>query len=443
MEQVLVADIINKEVVYSTTNLEAACQLQYGTQQFFEISKLEPPMAPMDIHDTIKKVDATIDVVKGCLKFGMLLAPPPFNVTCAAIAGLGSLIQSGLKFVPGKEDPVKKKIMELVEQIDKLDEKTKARFDDLKSFITENNFSVEIINEIATQKKFMIDCITFCTPHSIQNFKEAYEQNTPITMIYTLMSLLEQKSTNPLFMAMAAEKLKTTVVFHKWEDTIKAVTGEIKLLEAFACGLLKNNEQYHCEIILERSEEIYDAMKIWRKEYEIVDWDQMTEHIKDYLKFNWRLSNSEKADEIKKKIEAIADKDAFYIIVCDHRKSFDENRLWYKDVIDNKQLIVIKDCGGANCFIYCSKKANTVVMKSLEAMKKDVQSYINRKFSGKLTEKLVAKPIPNAGFILLIGDLKEEIRVANFKRYEDGPGWYTYYYDFGGPVARRLLVGYI
>lgn len=213
----IVSDRIGSEVVYSTTCFENGFRAADGSHTFFEISK-EPIRQPQLVTGVyasraVDCVNASLTVIEGCLAVGMVFTSPPVSIIFGALAGVGALIQAGLSFIPDEPDPLEEKLEFLTQKIEELDGKIKARFDDMKSFITENKFSEQIISEVATLKKFLRDCLASYTAESIQNFENAYYQSTPLDMTYTLLSLLSQKTTNPLVMALDKEAKKARATF--------------------------------------------------------------------------------------------------------------------------------------------------------------------------------------------------------------------------------------
>uniref|UniRef100_A0A1I7TVT4 CHAT domain-containing protein n=1 Tax=Caenorhabditis tropicalis TaxID=1561998 RepID=A0A1I7TVT4_9PELO len=436
---ILVADATGKQVLFSVP-----CSQSFeGSQLLIELSQLEIPQ-PVGFFDWIRYIDGTIDVLKGCFRIGAFIYPPG-AVVFQCLVGAGSALQAGMKFVKNDTDPVDDKLKELSKTIHDVEKQLHANFDDLKAFITETEFTGDIIGETSSLMRHLRSCLKRMDQRSRENFRAAYEKKTPLSLAYSMISLLELSSTNPLVMSMAQEKAKTKATFKKWEDIILGVLGELMTIEAFASGLLKKENQYDFNRIMEKTQEVSEYIEKWR--FEIGKdqgyWQHLKEDLKGFLEKNSNLSLAERADAIKGELEKYLTNDAFYISV--HYAWDHENWGWMNTKAGEDQFIHLNGYGphNLNTFVYRSKLANTVEIEKLEEMRIKVQAFKTEAFKDKMPQALLDDPIPNAGFTILYGKLMEEIRSANCPRREFGPGWWTYNFDFGGPDKRRLFVGYL
>lgn len=85
-----------------------------------------------------------------------------------------------------------------------------------------------------------------------------------------MRSFLENKTTNPLIMAMAAEKVKTKATFNKWKDIILGIIGEYVFIETFASGLFEKDD-YNSKKIAKQYEEIEEILKEWEDGYKVIE----------------------------------------------------------------------------------------------------------------------------------------------------------------------------
>uniref|UniRef100_A0A1I7TVU0 DUF1269 domain-containing protein n=1 Tax=Caenorhabditis tropicalis TaxID=1561998 RepID=A0A1I7TVU0_9PELO len=440
MEGILVADTVGREVVYTTTCYEEDFKFTNGTQVFLQISKIPPgPEGPQGPHgevypaeaqDAVRIVDGVLNIVTGSLAIGMVFTPPPVNLVLGIFAGLGGLISAGLKFIPGKPDPVKEKLELLKKKIRELDTKIMARFGEMKAFITENKFSIEIIGEVATLKKFMNDVLSLLNDGSIRNFREAYHQNTPLDIAYTLMSLLAQRSTNPMAMAMEKNKDKQEETFNTWKNIIETIVGDLMFLEGIACGMLKDKDMQDCESLIEVSNEIYQSIDHWKDHYVNTAWNEFKITLPAYLKNSTHLNNAQKADNIKLQLERACPEYSFYICVMNQKKGGKDH---YTKCGDPNELIELDDTGLCGAFVYRSRKGKNMANSEYEKTKKDVKYLIDPKHNylhktpAEFTEEALdwKKLVRTDGLIKLIdNNLNLAIRSANCPDHEWGPGWW-------------------
>uniref|UniRef100_A0A1I7TVT0 Crystaline entomocidal protoxin n=1 Tax=Caenorhabditis tropicalis TaxID=1561998 RepID=A0A1I7TVT0_9PELO len=397
MDTILVAGSPNKEVVYSTTCFHQVYQQIDGSQLVIELVQLGDLPQPVSFVDWIPYLDAALDIVKGCLKIGAFVYPPT-AIVLLPLAAVGSLIQVGLKFVP-QPDKVGEKLKELEKTIFEVEKKMKATFNDLRSFVTETEFTADIINETAVLMRLMRNCLKQADEDAIANFREEYEKKSPLSLAYDMISLLELRSTNPLIMAMATEKIKMKHTFQKWEDTITGLLGQF------------TDEQY---------------------------WEEMKRYMGEPLR-DPHVSNAVKAQWIKEKLDTYLTNDAFYVIVYDkYENSYQFNKT---AKANDNQFIEMSNYGTGNghAMIYRSRLANSVDEDRMGDMRKKVEAF-NTSFEE--LQRMDWTSIPNAGLVLLIGTINEVILFSNCPKFEKGPGWYSGYFYYGGPTHRIMLAGF-
>uniref|UniRef100_A0A1I7UE59 Peptidase_M13_N domain-containing protein n=1 Tax=Caenorhabditis tropicalis TaxID=1561998 RepID=A0A1I7UE59_9PELO len=359
------------------------------------------------------------------------------------VAGVGEIIKGILSFVPSAENPMVQQMKDLTETLKKLGDKVSANFDEMKIYVAEINFFVRITSPTYVLMRYMIDCIDHPGPDSKENFRNAYLRHPPMKLVYNLMSYLDHDSTNPLRLAMDAEKVKTRATFNKWEDIILRIMGQFMFIEAFANGILEIKSKDNFDLLIDRTEEIIDKMDDWKQEY-MADrnyWDELRAVLPKWLNENAKLSNTDKADAIKARLEAYLTGDAFYVAVYDHYRN--HVNYWADDKAPAGQFINCFGPGGGNTFVYRSDMVHQTTWYELHKFQERVQNYINDDGKNVILQQLKEKPIDMAGMTKVIGGLNEQIRAVNFARHEKGPGWWTEPHNFGGPARRRLLVGYL
>lgn len=246
------------------------------------------------------KVGKVIDLSSRFLELGKLVFKD-VAVAVGNIVGVGNVIKAILKFIPDKPDPVFGKLKSLEHKIDKLSELVNAKFDDMKAFITEVNFYVEVMSPASNLMMLMRDCMKHPDKQAVENFLEAYERHPPLIMAYSVFSLLEHKSTNPLKMSMDTDPLKRKSTFNKWYDIFDDVLGEFLLLEAFGSGLLEKENTYNCHRIVDKTEELFKKVEYWKEEYKKDDsyWSVLPGVMEKLLNENARLNNDDKATKMK------------------------------------------------------------------------------------------------------------------------------------------------
>ncbi|EGT41606.1 hypothetical protein CAEBREN_05088 [Caenorhabditis brenneri] len=425
-----------------------------GTPKLLEVAQvtIHPrAMSPEEIKDAAEKCDKSIDVIKALLDIGKAgigflkdkKTQELWTGRLEMVSGVGTILKGVLKFIPGPPNPMVEELQNLANAVEELEKKISNNFDEMKMHISEVNFFVKLMCPTVVLTRYMMDCMKDPGQRALQNFKKTYEKHSPIQLAYNLRSYLEQKSTNPLKMAMDAEKIKTVATFSKWEDIISRVLGQFLVLEAFGSGLLGIKGSFNWDRLYDSTHHIVDSMEKWKQEYKEdkscneLYWEEMKSFLEPWLDKNAKLSNAEKADFIKNKLDNYLTADAFYVAVYDHYRG--ESHYWADIKAGGYQFINCFGPGGGNTFVYRSRFANDSSQNSFDTFRKNVQAFKDKNY--QMPAALRNKGIANAGFIVLIGGLNEEIRHSNCPKGEAGPGWWTYTVDFGGPVHRRIFAG--
>ncbi|KAF1762364.1 hypothetical protein GCK72_010626 [Caenorhabditis remanei] len=265
--------------------------------------------------DTVKKV---ISVVKDCLEIGGFISEKlgKFLGPIGAVAGLVSdLIDL---FEPEKEDPVMKELGELKKQLTALSQKMTAHFDDLKSFIVEQNFYDKYTTSLTKLYMYMLDTLTHRTKESVKTFEEIYRKNKPQELVYEMLAKLEQDSTNPLRWAMKGDHLQSKATFQKWKNILEGAISEALFLETYASGLLPDVGKHGINMILEKIGRFQEIVKKWDDYYLNTDdfWPKGVQKLVDEVHENKSLSSkNDKIDEIWKGILSIHTNFKFYVVV--------------------------------------------------------------------------------------------------------------------------------
>ncbi|CAL2052200.1 unnamed protein product [Caenorhabditis brenneri] len=364
---ILVADVTKEEVLFTSTCFETTHQSHGDTQVVIQVAKHAVPQMPgeIDKDKAIECIDGVLDIIKGSLTAGCFFAPElaPF---LAAAAGVCSFVQSIMAFIP-HEDPVMKKMEELNDKIVELSEKTQRSFDDMKAFITENNFNLEIVTEISILRKYVQDFLKYGTPESIESLRTEYEKNTPLTIAYTLVSLLDQRATNPLVVALDVEDYKTEATFNKWKKIVDVVLGDLLWIEGFACMPLKNRNSYDCSRIVDQTNEIKILFEKWHEDYKVINSDRMFkelgEYLPNYAKDHVGRNNQDKSEDVKNYINGFYDKywladDAYYTIFFDSYNHSTKSSYDMKCTDQKYRVITSWGNGMVNAIIYRSRTGN-------------------------------------------------------------------------------------
>lgn len=59
-----------------------------------------------------------------------------------------------------------------------------VHFADMQSFLTEHNFDVNITTQASTLMMFLRDCLKHQEESDMENFKDEYDKNSPLTTVY-------------------------------------------------------------------------------------------------------------------------------------------------------------------------------------------------------------------------------------------------------------------
>lgn len=342
---------------------------------------------------------------------------------------------AGSAFRDGSYDPEDPNMRELVTELNNLGQKISINIVHLES-LAEKNFCEKILSPTYLLTKYMKDCVAHPGKQSLEKFQEAYKANGPLKLTYLSTRFLEIRATNPLKAAMAAENGKTKATFQKWENVIRLNLALLMLIEAFAAD-------QNLDLMIGETEKTVKKLYTWKEEYKKDEgyWAEMHEYLPKWLNENAKLSNAEKADSIKAKLDGYLTNDAFYISVFDHY--YNGNQYWDDIRVGKEQFINCYGPGGGNNFVYRSKLANQAGFEKMEEFRVKVQSYKNSNYKDKIIEALSQNPIPNVGFYIVYGGLNEEIRDSNSTARAHGPGWWTYSFDFGGPHEKKLFIGHL
>uniref|UniRef100_A0A1I7TVT6 DUF1978 domain-containing protein n=1 Tax=Caenorhabditis tropicalis TaxID=1561998 RepID=A0A1I7TVT6_9PELO len=397
--------------------------------------------------DTIEIVNGALTFVTGALVTGMAVFPV-LAFPLGIMAGVGGFVSSILMFFTSKEDPVAKKLRELAEKFRELDKKITDGFNEMKLFLAESKFTMTIIDEVGILKKFLYDVFTELTQESLDNFRAAYKQNSPLDIAYTLLFLLLQKSTNPLMLSLAKDRLEREAAFRAWNTIVLTILWELRVLEAIACGLLYDMNTHDFERLTELSKDISAILDDWDEKYQTASWNEFKNELPALIKKNWAMNHSRKADEIRMMLEKTCSQYAFYICVF----NVDGPRQdYYCHCLNQDEIIEVKNVGLCNAFVYRSRRALKMKEKHFENTKRDVEAcgevYLFRdKKSEELLKKefLEKKRVRDDGMVALVKGAQTVIQFANCPGHQKGPGWWETLHQGEHAIAAnyiRLIVG--
>ncbi|CAL2052192.1 unnamed protein product [Caenorhabditis brenneri] len=283
-------------------------------------------LAPGDAPTTEDYVSGTLKIYSGLALVGMAVLPFPANVAAGIIGGLGIAIAEGVEAFKKESDEVRRKFAQLRQKIKDLEEVIVKRFDEMKVFLSENKFSMEIIAEVAVLKKLLDDVLDMDDPEALENFRAAYEQNPPLDIAYTVTSLLSQTSTNPLAIGLEKNPKEREETLANWTNILKTVMGDLMVLEAFAAGLLKKKNMYDSDRLIKEYDVIVDIVDDFEERYNIGPWATFKKNFPDFAnRLTWiGYDKQSRANRIKEELEKQVTNAAFYILIYDGGK-FDED----------------------------------------------------------------------------------------------------------------------
>ncbi|CAL2052183.1 unnamed protein product [Caenorhabditis brenneri] len=404
--------------------------------------------------DTLGKVDGAVQILTGSLAIGMFVAPPPINLACGVFAAVGSFISIGINAFGKKNDPVAEKFKLLTQKLKELEEKIIARFDEMKVFISENKFSMEVIGEVATLKKFMMKVFESSDQkQAIENFKKACDRTPPLTIAYTISSLLAQKTTNPLVMAIEKLNEDKEKTLEYWENVIRTLIWDLVLIECIAAGLFKNKDLYDCERIIDESMEIDDILEEVEKSYNVGPWAVFKKNFPHFAEgLIWH--GTDKRDRIglvHDELKLKCPRDSFYICIFDSGE-FEKDYYYHIDKPHN--IVEVKDLASRergnrkfSIFVYRSYKGIRIAQSEYERLVKKMKEklkYDNKKSNKELVE-LMKKDVRSDGLIAVMSYWKNSlIDFVKCPEYAKGPGNFcmTWLGDHKDRKAIDWIVGF-
>ncbi|ULT92121.1 hypothetical protein L3Y34_009679 [Caenorhabditis briggsae] len=373
--------------------------------------------------DTIKKV---IGYVDQCVEAGQFLFPE-MKESFEIISKLGKAISALTELAPPDEDPVMKKLGELEGKIDTLADKMNAKFSDLKAFMTETKFNEDVIQPATKLMQYIMDTFKHPSKKATENFLESYKKNKPLDLAYSVMSKMQQDTTNPLYMSMEADLIKTETTFNKWKNIITGALGQFLFVEAFASGLQDSKDTNDRDRMNECSANLNTDMDALKDKYKAGDayWKGMKTYIQQFQEDTSKLTHKDRADKLISILNTILTNESLYLVISDSSPNINDFSMW-KGVDD--QTVESYEKGGCNIIVYRSKKANTLSVGEFW----DMQHACEACETGKIKAKgscsghadTLHDNIPMAKFIVLIWDARHpEVRSCLTPGHEWGPGY--------------------
>uniref|UniRef100_A0A1I7TVT2 CHAT domain-containing protein n=1 Tax=Caenorhabditis tropicalis TaxID=1561998 RepID=A0A1I7TVT2_9PELO len=401
-------------------------------------------ISEFELYHSAEYADGAIDIAKGCLTIGSFIFSEAAPVL-EGLSGFGSFVQFLMGLVPDKRpDPMVEKLKEFERILCAVETKMSGQFAELKSFITESEFNGDVITETLILMRLMRDCLKLQSQNAMDRFQGAYQRNSPLKLAYMMISLLEQEPTNPLRMAMDLEKGKKKSTFKRWEDVIRGLLGKLLFIEGFASGLFKNQNSYDFNRLFDRSKQMFSVVDSWKLEYQKDRgyWEELRDELRSYPNISAGISNADKAEIIKKRLEDYWTTDVFYVIVYNSYHSDNENHVYFGKYAEDR-VHYFPDVGNSNIFI-CWARRRDDLAESAKKTDDEVYRYMGLTYNMDVVipPELKDRKFINGPFYLLIGGLEEVIIWVNCPDLEKGPGGITPGMYFGGSddYKRRLLV---
>ncbi|CAL2043211.1 unnamed protein product [Caenorhabditis brenneri] len=357
----------------------------------------------------VKEVNKWVDLIKESANVGKFIFGDVMK-SVAEIAGLGGFVKAIIVFMPVKPDPIISKLKELEVKIDAITSRMSQHFNDMKSFMTELNFYVEVITPTSKLTKFMLDCLNHPTKNAKENFEKEYNKQTPLSIAYTLIGYLEHKSTNPLTMAMNADRLKTKGTFEKWQGIINAVLGQFLFLEAFACGLLKDKNQYDANQLIKRSNALLREIENWKNDYKKTPhyWDGLRQYLDEFAIDRKTWSHSKMADELKRELDTVLTNDSIRIFVGSENENLPTGcHSKYNNMVMMKVIPKAWFSSGEGTSIMILRGSNVInvsAKKHAEAKSKIAAAQNNKLFGSKkeIGAKILNDCTPDVDMVLAV-----------------------------------------
>ncbi|EFP10728.1 hypothetical protein CRE_02478 [Caenorhabditis remanei] len=362
------------------------------------------------------------------------------------IAGCGSFLKDMIGILhPDRPDPVMLMLFELDRKMNQLSDKMSWEFDSLKAFIVENEFYADLAQTASTLMKFMQDTINNPCDDSYGIFRDVSQRTPPLQYAYKMISLLEQESTNPLKMAMKADKLRSTATFDKWRTIIDAVITQFLFLETYINGMFWNKNMYGPNQLKSRIEALNKNMDIWKEDYKNSYWGDIVERlVYDTQDNNTHVGNEEKAQILQNSLGAVLTDDSFYVMVYNECVGYESHAFY--GVSD--QYFVSFRRGSCNVAIYRSLSYNRAGEAAQKQIEFDVESckyntIVGVQSNKEVTKWLMNNRIGNCRFVAMIdADLNVKMRGVNTPGHEWGPGWWITVQPMVRAVNYRLIAGF-
>ncbi|KAF1764517.1 hypothetical protein GCK72_004465 [Caenorhabditis remanei] len=296
--------------------------------------------------EQLESVKTVCDVVKGLVDAGSFISEK-LGKYLGPIGTVAGVVKDIIDFFKEEEeDPVMKELGELKKQLTALSQKMTAQFDDLKSFIVEQNFYDRYTTVMSTLFMYMLDTMNERSKKSVTLFAEVYNESKPQKLVYEMLSKLEQESTNPLKWAMKGDNLQSKATFKKWKGILEGVLTEALFLEVYASGLLPDVDSYGVNKILEKIARYQELCKEWDAYYLTTPnyWPAGVEKLVNDVQENKSLdSKDDKVDAVWKGIESIHTNSKFFAIclpnahIWRYYKQFDSQAI----VSDREGFVII------------------------------------------------------------------------------------------------------
>ncbi|CAO4381257.1 unnamed protein product [Caenorhabditis nigoni] len=330
------------------------------------------------------------------------------------IAGCGTFLKDMIGILnPDKPDPVMLMLFELDRKINQLSDKMAWEFDSLKAFIVENEFYADLAQTASTLMKFMQDTMNKPCQESYEIFKDVSQKTPPLLYAYKMISLLEQESTNPLKMAMKADRLRSKATYDKWRTIIDAVITQFLFLETYINGMFWGGNMYGPNQLKSRIEALNKSMDQWRDEYKDTYWDTVIAWLVHDTQDNHQdVGNAEKANMLQNSLDQILTDDSFYLMVYNDCSGY-ENHAFYGA---GDQYFVSFRRGKCNVAIYRSRCFNQASEAEKKRIQFDVESCRYNTITGQTSNREVTKwlmenRIRNCRFVAMIAEGRDvEIR---------------------------------
>ncbi|EGT39511.1 hypothetical protein CAEBREN_11000 [Caenorhabditis brenneri] len=392
---------------------------------YVEVKKNDVKKPKVDQAKIVSAIENSTVIADASIPQGMLITPPPWNDALEPVSEVGAFLATGVKL----KEPTKLALKALAQKLKQLEVNVNSRYDEMEEGVSSEELFMQLIGDVSILKKFMADVLDQQNKEVVQNFQRVYTENQPLTLAYTLMSILSPNSTSPLAKSFdKMEKSDRDKVIESFQKFVFTLVGDLLLIEAFASGLIKTSDFHDFERLVEVYEDIQDALDEWDEKFNKGAWEDFKKNFPNLVRKLENEKNEKKAVEIRRELEKKCPNHAFY--VCVFNKEATVNKDFFYQCADSDQLVEVRNEGNCNAFVYRSQKAKRMAKSEFEKTIDGVLYFYSHKKAFKETMESSLKEglLPHGqlrtdGLIALVNyEFNPIVHSVNSPTNRSGPG---------------------